>query len=158
MGKNMPEKTAWNASLKLLAAGDKSTSELKSRLILKGFCVEDVDRTLEQLQRKGLVNDGALSESVSAHLLARHQGRIKIEAELEKRGFAASTVQRALTVVTPEVEEEKMRCAAESCWAKSIARVYSKRLQHLSGFLLRRGFSPERVGDFIERWQSFHSE
>ncbi|OGW72630.1 MAG: hypothetical protein A2Y02_01580 [Omnitrophica bacterium GWA2_52_12] len=158
MKKKASKGTAWNSVLKLLAGSDKSASQLKARLTEKGFGLDEIDEVLERLRSHRLLNEDEAAKRVVAKGIGNRRGRTRIAFELTRQGFCAESASAALSLVTPEMEEESMRLAAEKFWRRSSSRPLVKRMKSLANLLVRSGFESARVFDFIEKWQTHHAQ
>lgn len=88
--------SARRAALDLLARREHSRDELRRRLAAREFSGEEIEATLEQLAREGLLSDARFVEAfVTAHV-RRGQGPVRIRAELQRRGVAADIIARQL--------------------------------------------------------------
>lgn len=134
---------AQEAALRLLAIRDRSASELRERLLARGYDRRAVEGTLRALREAGLQDD----ERFAAHFAEEATGRrglssAAVRQALRRRGVAGGLAERVATE-SPEAEEER---------ALEVARVRAARLRGLAteplvrrllGFLGRRGFEPE---------------
>ena len=158
MKKTLPKGTAWNAALKLLAGSDKSASQLQERLAEKGFGSGEIEEALERLKTHHVLNEEEAAKRVVAKGIGNRRGRKRIAFELNRHGFRGESVRAALSLLTPEIEEESMELAAEKFWRRTASRQFLKRMKSLADFLARSGFESARVFEFVEKWQTRHVE
>jgi SOS response regulatory protein OraA/RecX len=80
-------------------------------------------------------------------------GTRRLASELSARGFSRETVEKALAERDPGSEETALRRALERAW-KSNARLPSLvRRRRVLDSLARRGFSPAKVSEMIDRFE-----
>ena len=135
------QRQALITSLRLLAATPKSRKTLEKKLEAKGYLPKVVERTLDHLEEKGLMNDRALALSLIQSLVTqRPSGRRRIAYELERRGIARTVVNEILEKYS--VEDER-RCALELAvqrWERWRNEEIPRRRKKTYDFLVRRGF------------------
>lgn len=135
------QRQALITSLRLLAATPKSRKTLEKKLEAKGYLPKVVERTLDHLEEKGLMNDRALALSLFQSLVTqRPSGRRRIAYELERRGIARTVVNEILEKYS--VEDER-RCALELAvqrWERWRNEEIPRRRKKTYDFLVRRGF------------------
>ncbi len=147
---------AFRYALRLLSYRGRSTTELREKLGLKGFTVQQADEALQKLERLGYINDSALAGALTR--LARDTrklGRRGAMGYLLKRGISAGLAQEALAGY--DEFEGAMRLALKKVKAMEgpapgqrdeekipVGKdpVFKRRLY---GVLARRGFSPQTI-------------
>jgi regulatory protein len=139
-----PSGTPRLAALRLLGRRDYSASEIQSRLVDRGYAVEDVLTAVDALRADGTIDD---RRTAMAHVrtAARIKGRgvHRIRRELEARGLEPAVIRAALEQLSPDDD------------LASIRRFLSRRAlpdplppatrRRLFQQLLRRGFAPALV-------------
>ena len=140
-----PSGSARLAALRLLGRRDYSSAELTTRLIDRGYPVDEVHAAIEQLTA-----DRAIDDRRTAFAHVRQAARIKgrgthrIRRELEARGLPPAIVRDALEQVSPDDD------------AAAIKRFLARRgrpgplepaeRRRLFQQLLRRGFPADLIG------------
>lgn len=81
---------------------DRSAAELAARLERRGVAAADRERTLETLERAGLVDDRRFALGRARSLAVRGSGDALIRHDLEQRGVAAEAVEAGLAALEPE--------------------------------------------------------
>lgn len=155
---------AREAALTLLSHRARSRLELRRRLAARDFPAGTIDRTLEWLEERGYVDDGAFADAfVRDRLRLRPRGRMGLLAELRRKGVdertAAASVERVLT--TEGVDETALAVEAAEAWARKNATTVGKAgrspedrqraRRRLYGHLARRGFGPDGVRAGVDR-------
>ncbi len=146
------EERAWNYVLRLLSLRPRTRTELRQRLLRRGFPEELVGRILARAEEEGLVNDEVFARLYAEdRLISRPCPRRMVAAELRAKGVEAKIAAAAAHAAFPELSEEELarRALAEkrARWEKlsrpvALRRAYS--------FLLRRGFSPDLARKVVE--------
>jgi len=80
----------------LLTAGDRSEHEIRTRLAARGHEAEDVDDTVQRLQRAGYLDDARVAEGVAAVGARRGYGSLRVRAQLRGRGIDAALISAAI--------------------------------------------------------------
>lgn len=137
---------ARDASLRLLARRPRTVSELRQRLSRKGFPSGVVERCLEELAGKGLLDDGAFAEMFARdRVRLRPRGRRQVLGELRAKGVEAETASAALEQVFAEEEVDELSLARQAArrWRRRSGEDPLRARQRLMAFLARRGFPSE---------------
>lgn len=138
------EAKALESALRLLARRDHSRSELRRKLIQRGFSPQVAETAIASLLEKGYLNDRRYAERWASAALA--SGRCygpRLRAELRQRGIDQATASAVITELTCGNDETQAvlllvrrrfpefdpLCADD----RDRRRIY--------GFLQRRGFS-----------------
>ena len=130
----------------------RSENELKARLRQKGFSEEASQDTVNFLRDKKFIDDNVFAKAWVSSRLKRPLGLRKIRQELVQKGLAKEVISNALGRAKEHYDESqiisqlakqkilKMR-GIEPLKAK--ARIY--------GYLMRRGFSPDAIGEVVQK-------
>ncbi|MFP5224650.1 MAG: regulatory protein RecX [Actinomycetota bacterium] len=134
---------AQRAAIRLIERQDRTTADLRARLVARGFSIETVEWVIDRLVSKDLLNDRRFAERF-AELAAseRGMGSRRVRMELVRRG------------VEPEMATETGLDLAITDHDRAVAsaRKRAKRLEglpnevayrRLLGFLARKGFPPD---------------
>ncbi len=150
-----PESTdPWPAALRILTRRDYSQSELRQRLIDKGFEQNRIEAALQRCLDLGYLDDAryALNRATSLMNLGRAVGP-KILMDLRQHGVKDETACRAL-------QEAREACDEEQVLTSLLERRFSnfnystapaKERRRVVHFLQRRGFSIDRIMDQLTR-------
>jgi regulatory protein len=147
---NNPEKARAYAFL-LLKFRLRSEAELKARLKQKGFSPELSQDTVNFLKEKEFINDHIFAKGWVSSRLRRPFGLRKIKQELVQKGLAQEIIQDALvqaavcyneSQVVSQLAKQRFSKLKGIEPLKAKARVY--------GYLMRRGFSPDTIGEIIK--------
>lgn len=150
------EDAFWKAresALNLLSFRARTASELGRRLRDKGFAPEVVERCVDDLVEKGLVDDSAFAESfVRDRVRLRPKGSRRLVQELRAKGVDAETASEAIEEVMRGEETSELELAREAVgkWARRPDEDPLRARRRLYGFLVRRGFAMETVRAVLE--------
>ncbi len=81
--------SASQAALRLLQRRDHGKGELRRKLRLRGFPEDEIERVLESLDGRGLLDDASYARAFAKESLASGHGPAWISAKLRSRGVAA---------------------------------------------------------------------
>ena len=147
------DEKAYEAALTLLDFSARSRKELEERLSRKKFSAESVEYAVSKLEEAGLVNDEKLARETAEMLKQRGKGPELIRAELRKKGIAAETINELISAIKENSEETLEPAVALA--AKKLKQMNKLppdvAARRLTGFLARRGFSPDTVRQILKR-------
>jgi regulatory protein len=87
-----------------LARREHSARSLRERLLRAGIGSDDADEALDELQRRGLLDDRRFAEERARVLAERGKGDAAIRFDLERAGVDGAVVEVALAELEPEAE------------------------------------------------------
>ncbi|HSN87811.1 MAG TPA: regulatory protein RecX [Thermoanaerobaculia bacterium] len=138
----MADITCYGKAVQLLASSPHFRRELQTKLTQRGFPSEEISEALDRLVQQGYLDDARTAVAFVEQRLSRGtEGRLRLQAELEKRGAPREAIEAALASLVPEDDLEPAREAAER-WARLHPRGKPASLaQHLA----RKGFSRRAI-------------
>lgn len=133
--------SCYDKAVQLLGSRPHFRRELQAKLAKRGFPEEEIGEALDRLTDQGYLDDAKTAASFVEHRLERNaEGRLRLKAELEKRGAPSAAIESALAGL-PDDDLEPAREAAER-WARLHPRGKGASLaQHLA----RKGFSRRAI-------------
>jgi regulatory protein len=133
--------SAYQKAVQLLGSRPHFRRELQAKLAQRNFPPEEIEEALDRLAGQGYLDDSRTAVGFVEHRLSRNnEGRVRLRAELEKRGAPAEAIEDALAAV-PEDDLEPAREAAER-WQRLHPRGEPAALaRHLA----RKGFSRRAI-------------
>jgi regulatory protein len=131
----------------LLASREHSTSELRIKLLKRGFEAETIKRVLAGLADRNLVSDVRFVESFLGARMRKGFGPLRIHTELRERGVDDRLIAQQLD-------------RDEETWMALLAEVHRKKfgehqatgraeLARQARFLEYRGFTTAQVSRFL---------
>ena len=147
---------ATEAAWALLAYRARTRSELRQRLLRKGYGVEAVDAVLERLTALGYLDDAAFARAlVSARQRGPSaRGSFALRAELRRRGVQGAIAEDSVALADDSAAVQT--AAAKRARALS-GLPYPDFRRRLFAFLQRRGFDRELAQSaVVAAWTSLH--
>ena len=86
-----------DTALRLLGRREHSTSEMRRKLVARGYAVPQIDGVLEGLCDEQLLSDERFAESFVRMRIERGQGPIRIRGELRERGVSDTVIDTVTT-------------------------------------------------------------
>ena len=136
-------------ALKMLAARDHSSQEVRDKLISKEFSEETAQQVVEWLQGMNYLQDHDFAERLTSALVVRGYGPHRIRRELIRRGVPEDLREEALAGATgfEPIMDEFIR-------GKLQGTPPTKKLKtQMSNTLYRRGFDWEDINQAF--WRVF---
>jgi regulatory protein len=132
--------TCYDRGVRLLAPRPHFRAELEAKLKQRGYPQEEIGAALDRLAAEGYLDDVRTARDfVSQRLERGAEGRLRLKAELVRRGASEEAVAAALAEV-PEDDLETAREAAAK-WARSHKPDPAALARHLA----RKGFSRRAI-------------
>ncbi len=137
-------------ALKLLGLRSHSREELDRKLSRKGYSTESIRTVLDTLTREGVLDDRKFSmEFIRSRSSRKPSGKLKIQAELRKRGVADSIIAELLQ----EYESvELCHKAAEKKRGSIRGATVGEKQRKLAIFLHNRGFGWQEIQVVLKRF------
>ncbi len=158
--------SAWDSALRLLGVRARSRTEMRERLMRKGFEADVVDEVMARLERHNLLDDEEFaSEWVRSRHLNSGKGRLALRHELRTKGVDESIISEALADIDPDDERTiASGLVARKLTPSVVDRIgddraeRDKAMRRLVGMLVRRGYSQslafEVVGEALSALRS----
>jgi len=136
------------ACLQFLEARARSASEVRRRLLLRGYRADLVEGAIERLTELGMIDDAAFAKAwIESRDRARPRGERALRQELARKGIDRAIADQALT----ERETDRPDADADAAQrlldrhASALARAPDPwaRRQRAYALLARNGFDPE---------------
>ncbi|WP_286161224.1 regulatory protein RecX [Arthrobacter sp. MYb213] len=147
--------------LRQLTASDKTSKQLKDKLLEKE-CPEDIaDEVLERYAELNLVDDERFAKSwVAARARSRGLARGAIRRELRTKGIDDEVAAEALEQIDDEAEEQRAReLARTKLRPASMGLDRDKALRRLVGMLGRKGYHGSMAFKVArEEWEERYGE
>jgi regulatory protein len=144
----------WPTALRLLTGRDYSQTELRRRLLNKGFAEKRIDAALQRCLELGYLNDAryALNRATSLMTRGRAVGP-RILLDLKQRGVSNELACQALEQVRELCDEEELlRSLLQRRFPDfNYNSAPAKEKRRVVHFLQRRGFSISCIMDQLTR-------
>jgi regulatory protein len=139
-----PAASLWTTALRLLTRRDYTTTELRTRLLNRGYLAPDVDAAVARLAGDGTLDDRRVARlHMRAAREIKGRGRLRIERELIHRGIAPALAHELLADLPAGDDEAQIAriLARKRVPARPTLAERRRIFQHL----LRRGFPADVI-------------
>ncbi len=145
----------FEAALRLLSARDRSTHELRSRLLRKGCTESAVEAAIGRCRELGYLDDRRFARERARTLL--RSGRavgFRLKAELQRHGISEDLALHICEELGEEICESDLlaELAQRRFPGFDMLQADAREKRRVIHFFLRRGFSTAQILDF------FHAE
>jgi regulatory protein len=151
----MPQLTAYNYALNLLAARPYATQALRRKLIQREYSPSDADEAIQRLVDNGLLNDAKYAEQYArSKIMMSGASKRRLQQELYRKGIKGDLATTAIDTV---IEQEEIDTGAliEKLARKKLAQLGDLEplvlRRRLFGFLARRGYDLEDIKRVVSR-------
>jgi len=142
------KKTPLVYALNLLKLRDRSEGEVRQKMKLKGFFVEEVEEVVTKLKETKLLDDARFVASYVRSQQNMGRGITRIKFRLKCLKIDDDLIKSNIDDVSPEGEVERAKDLANRWIAKNGSKENAK--EKLIRFLLARGFDYNTVKQAIE--------
>lgn len=94
INKKQQKQTALHCGVGLLARREHSEFELRQKLSVREFDVEDIDQAIERLLEKDYLSDERFAQSTCRYRVSRGYGWRYIANELKQKGICSTIIQQ----------------------------------------------------------------
>lgn len=148
--KSLYDEISYEASLEkgifLISLKDRTRKEIEIKLNEKYRNRKMVEKAVEKLSELGYIND--LDYAVS-YIVGKKYGRERITYDLFQKGIKKDTIEEAYFIVEEEYEENMEEKKLE----KAIERNQGKEKNKLIQYLVRQGFSLNKIFSKIKEYE-----
>ena len=124
-------------ALRLLSIKSRSQEELRNKLTLKGFAVDEVDAVIQKFARLGYLNDKETTERRFKNFIQKGYGPRYVSPKMREQGLKMPPYSRKL-------QQETVAKVCERAVFKA------KKSQQLQGAMLyRRGFDADVIQEVL---------
>ena len=144
-----------NAALNLLNFRMRSRSELKQRLLKKGFYIQDIESLLDEYERKNILNDSEFALAFSRDKVkSRGIGPWILRAELLSHNLEQELIEETIDRIYTEFSIDKL--LGNQLKKRKIRRdtqLQKNEKNRLLNFLKRKGFSYDDISRVFDENQ-----
>ena len=141
---------AYEAALSLLDYSARTESEIRNKLLMKGYLPPVIESVIERLKDARLVDDRQLAERIAENASSRGIGSYALKRKLKVRGISEDDVEYASSLMDEESEKEGARREAVRLFRKYAHLPSREAKNKLSQALSRRGYSWDAVSDAVD--------
>lgn len=149
---------AATAGLVLLGSRELSTTQVRLRLLRKGFPEASVAEAISRLTESGALNDARTAAARARHdLTLRRHGRTRVLRQVQALGVDSDTAKEAVARAFEDVDEDRqIREAVTRRMRGAPVPTDPKDLRRLQAWLIRQGFPADRVFRLLRRDSDTH--
>ncbi|MGM0379127.1 MAG: RecX family transcriptional regulator [Bacillota bacterium] len=138
-----------NKSYSLLSYKDRTTNELKEKLLNKEFNINTINKVIKKLKDLRYLDDYEYAKRYIDFKIEK-MGSYKIKNKLLKKGVNERIISELLNEYSQEFEFKKALKLAKKRNEKYENISYKKRYQRVSGYLKRKGYSYDIINSVLE--------
>jgi regulatory protein len=144
---NTDSTAARSVAVSWLARRDYASTELRKKLVSRGFGPEATDSAIAALVEERALDDARFAGNYVSYRIAKGQGPYRIRSDLRALGLAAETIESALTAAA-----DWARLARQARVRKFGAAVPTGRAEaaRQARFLQYRGFSSDDIRSALD--------
>ena len=141
-----PAERARALALSMLDRAQRSSADLRARLVEKDVEPATADAIVARFVEVGLLDDKSLAAMIARTRQAeRGQAPRVIAAELRRKGFGDADIEAALEHITENVQLRSARALAVSRWERMSGLSSDVKVRRLTAFLGRKGYPASMV-------------
>ena len=143
---------ALHYALRLLKFRPRSEYELLQRLKRRGFCEDIAKKAIAFLKQNSLINDAEFARLWVESRIKKPLGKNRLRQELKLKGIDKRRIEQAIDSLGEKYSEERVikdLIARRKKRSRGIQPQKAK--QRIFLYLLRRGFSPDKIREEITR-------
>lgn len=131
----------------MLGRRELSTSQVRQRLLRKGYSTDDVDEAMQRLRESGAVNDARTAAAiVRSETGLKKRGRTRVLQQIQRAGIESGVAREAVDAAFEDIDDEALFAAALRKRLRDGDVIRDDRaFQRLFRFLIGQGFDSERI-------------
>lgn len=144
-------------AFKYIGYRPRTVYQVHQHLLEKGFSLEHIQVTTEELVQQGYLNDGQYAMAwVEERQRLKGLGSTRLRQELKQKGVADHWIDKALSYIEQDEERQLAMTLAERRYSRIQDDLWSKVERKLGQYLMRRGFSADIVYPILKHFRSIH--
>lgn len=146
-GKFVPTDSARVAALKMLARRELSESQIRQRLVRRGYDPDDIESAIERLTSNGSINDARVAGAIArTETSVKRRGRLRVAQALARAGIDRSTARTAVDSIFSDIDDDALLSAALERRLKNGRLIADDReFQRLFRYLAAQGFESDTI-------------
>jgi regulatory protein len=144
-GKFVP--TARVAALRMLARRELSESQIRQRLVRRGYAADEIDSAIERLKTDGSINDARVAGAIArTETSVKRRGRLRVAQALARAGIDRATARGAVESTFNDIDDDTHLNAALERRLKNGRLIADDReFQRLFRYLASQGFESDTI-------------
>jgi regulatory protein len=154
-------KNAEESALRLLTQRDHSREEIRRKLTMKGFPPEEIEKVLNRLTGKGILDDFRYAQRLAFHLTREKLlGPQRVSQKLFQRGIPPNLAREAMGKSEMEMSmSERLRSVLLiKLRGRGLEQISPQERRKLANFLRQRGFLWEDIREIFQDAGGFAEE
>jgi regulatory protein len=146
---------ALDSAYRFLARSPRTRLEVERRLREKSHPEPIILQVLRQLEEYRYIDDRALAGQWARDRIARRRwGPSRLRAELARKGIPNEWIEETLRELFEEKDEESRAAELIALRLKNGALSDPREYRRWSGFLFRRGYSPDVIRSVLRKFRT----
>ncbi|MBQ8807853.1 MAG: regulatory protein RecX [Clostridia bacterium] len=142
-------------ALKLIEFRDRTEKEIRDKLLQKGYDTNETEDEIEFLKNYGYINDMRYAKHFTADAInIKKWGKIRIRAELLKRGIDREITDNTIEDAFEEADDERVFAQMQTRFKNSDFSNMKERTR-IFNFFMRRGYTSEEIKGAMNKMCSF---
>lgn len=139
-------------AFRLLKYRPRAEYELRQRLKMRGFTQSIIEDTIVSLKKRGLIDDFEFARIWVESRIKKPLGVVRLRQELKIKGIDSHLIEQVIEGISSKYSEEQIiRDILERRWEKLKHIEPQKAKRRLFLYLLRRGFSSNKIQEAINQ-------
>ena len=136
--------SAWWKAQELLARRAHGSQELTTKLKLRDYPADEIEKAIQRLFEAGLLDDEAFAQKLVAELFCRRgYGYHAVVMRLRQKGLTAELCERVSKQFFTELDEDELQAVMLKVIKRR--RAHEKDKNRLFSWLKRRGFRSDEI-------------
>ena len=152
---------AKESALRLLAKRDHSREEMRRKLTVKGFAPEEIERALNRLTGRGILDDFRYAQRLAFYLTREKLfGPQRVSQKLFQKGIPANLAREAMGKAETDMGmSERLRTVLKiRLKGRALEQISPPEKRKLANFLRQRGFLWEDILEIFQDAGGFAEE
>jgi regulatory protein len=131
----------------MLARRELSESQIRQRLVRRGYETDAIDEAIARLRSDGSINDARVAGAIArTETAVKRRGKRRVLQQIEQAGIARSAARRAVDETFVDIDEHTLLTSALGRRLKGDRPIADDReFQRLFRYLVRQGFDTDDV-------------
>ena len=155
-----PTGSAYVMGLTMLGRRELSESQVRQRLVRKGYEADEIDLAIERLRSERAIDDARVAGAIArTQTSVRGKGKRRVAQELDRAGIGSATARQALDATFGDLDDKSLLAAALSRRLKDDRPIADDReFRRLYRYLIGQGFESDQVFKVLSARRKARSE
>jgi regulatory protein len=143
------DKDCRETALRFLEHREKSTFEVRSHLIIKGFLEEEIEKELQFLTELRYLDDERYCSDYVRYGISKGRGPVRLQHELSEKGIDSALIRDALEVTFDRNTEREAAMQEARKLLKQVSEMDEKNLAKVGRKLHSLGYHSDVIYDLL---------